>query len=169
MAQAAAKAGDFSCAASLCTGETDSPLEEAGFEPSVPPQEGTGSPAALIETAAQRSSATPCENRQHRCRETSPVQRRPLPGQGEPEDRQPGPPLARPLRRGPAPLRVASSVARPGRTSPDSWPILVLTAYPDTATATVRCAPPCHIMKRLLGPQPPVRSMEESRAIHPGS
>jgi hypothetical protein len=31
----------------------DSPLEEAGFEPSVPPQEGTGSPAALIEIVPQ--------------------------------------------------------------------------------------------------------------------
>ena len=31
----------------------DSPLEEAGFEPSVPPQEGTGSPAGLIEIVPQ--------------------------------------------------------------------------------------------------------------------
>jgi len=33
----------------LKRGSLDWPMDEAGFEPSVPPQEGTGSPAALIE------------------------------------------------------------------------------------------------------------------------
>jgi hypothetical protein len=37
-AQSAAKARDFSRAARLSTGETDSPLEGTGFEPSVPPR-----------------------------------------------------------------------------------------------------------------------------------
>jgi len=41
-AQSAAKARDFSCAARLSTGETDSPLEEHGFEPSVPVTEYPG-------------------------------------------------------------------------------------------------------------------------------
>ena len=59
--QTAAKVRDFSRAAPLCTGETDSPLEEDGFEPSVPPRErdghGEGDPRPTIVV-----SRDPCLN-----------------------------------------------------------------------------------------------------------
>jgi hypothetical protein len=51
--EGAAKARDFSRAAPLSTGETDWPLEQAGFELLVPSQEGKGSPAALIEIVSR--------------------------------------------------------------------------------------------------------------------
>src|SRR6516162_5106916 len=48
-----ARFGSFEPRASGWPRHDDSSLEEAGFEPSVPPQEGTGSPAALIESVSR--------------------------------------------------------------------------------------------------------------------